>query len=326
MAARRALVTGAGGFAGQWLCRELVRHGWDVTGSSLVGVPPLGVLSDEDHPLVQWRRDDLLHADAVRDAVDDAQPDVVFHLAAVAFLPAAGRDPALALDTNVGIAVRLLDVVEERKTAGTLDPVVLIIGSGEQYGRHDIAALPLPEDADCRPMTPYAASKMAQESFALAAYRRAGIRVICTRSFNHSGRGQSPNFVIPGLVRRVLTAKAAGAPTTTIGNTSVSRDFLHVADVVKAYVALAEDGIPGEVYNVSSGAAVSIGDLAAQVADAVGVHVDFVPDGGLQRTVDVPHLAGRNNRIRDDTGWFPRLGLADVIRDVIAAETAEGTG
>ena len=320
MTARRALVTGAGGFAGQWLCRELVRHGWHVTGSSLIGAPAHGVLSEEDHALVRWRRDDLLHADAVRDAVDDAKPDVLFHLAAVAFLPAAGSDPALALDTNVGIAVRLLDVVEERKAAGTLDPVVLIVGSGEQYGRHDIAALPLPEEADCRPMTPYAASKMAQEAFALAAYRRSGMRVVCTRSFNHSGRGQSPNFVIPGLVKRVLAAKAAGTATTTIGNTSVSRDFLHVADVVRAYVALAEDGIPGEVYNVSSGTAVSIGDLAAQVAEAAGVQVEFVPDGGLQRSVDVPHLAGRNSRIRDDTGWFPRLALTDVIRDVIAAE------
>ncbi len=320
MAERRALVTGAGGFAGQWLCRELVRHGWSVVGSSLVGAPAHGVLSAEDHALVRWRRDDLLHADAVRDAVDDARPDAVFHLAGVAFLPAAGRDPALALDTNVGIAVRLLDVLEERKAAGALDPVVLIVGSGEQYGKHDRSALPLPEEAECRPMTPYAASKMAQENFALAAFRRAGVRVVCTRSFNHSGRGQSADFVIPGLVRRVLAARRTSNASTPIGNTSVSRDFLHVEDVVRAYVALVEDGLPGEVYNVSSGAAVTIADVARQVAEALGANVEFVPDGGLQRTVDVPHLAGRNNRIRDDTGWFPRLGLAEIIRDVIAAE------
>src|SRR5690242_9512267 len=155
----RALVTGAGGFAGQWLCRELVRSGWTVTGSSLIGAPGAGIMSPEDHDLVSWRRDDLLHADAVRDAVDAARPDAVFHLAGVSFVPAAGRDPALALDTNVGIAVRLLDVLEERKAAGVLDPRVIIVGSGEQYGRHDLAALPLPEEAECRPISPYAASK-----------------------------------------------------------------------------------------------------------------------------------------------------------------------
>ncbi|MDA1081101.1 MAG: NAD-dependent epimerase/dehydratase family protein [Gemmatimonadetes bacterium] len=321
MAVRRALVTGAGGFVGQWLCRELVREGWEVVGSSLIGAPPHGVLSAEDHALVRWRRDDLLHADAVRSTIDDAQPDAVFHLAGVAFVPAAGRDPALALDTNVGIAVRLLAVIEERRSSGTLDPVVLVVGSGEQYGRHDISSLPLPEDAECRPASPYAASKLAQEQFALAAFRRAGVRVVCTRSFNHSGPGQSPNFVIPGLIKRVLAAKAAGEGTTTIGNTSVARDFLHVEDVVRAYLALVEDGLAGEVYNVSGGKAVTIAQVAAQVAAAVGVDIEFVPDSGLQRAVDVPHLSGRNNRIRDDTGWIARLGLADIIRDVIASET-----
>lgn len=320
MSERRALVTGAGGFAGQWLCRELVRNGWKVTGSSLVGAPGPGVLSPEDHDLVQWRRDDLLHADAVRDAVDGAQPDAVFHLAGVSFIPAAGRDPALALDTNVGIAVRLLDVLEERKIAGTLDPAVIIVGSGEQYGRHDLNALPLPEEAECRPISPYAASKMAQEQFALASFRRAGVKVICTRSFNHSGRGQATDFVIPGLVRRVLAAKKSGTGRTTIGNTSVSRDFLHVQDVVRAYIALVEDGLSGEIYNVCSGTAVPIGDLARLVADLLEARVEFVPDSNLQRTVDLPHLAGRNQKLRDDTGWNQSLTLVDVIRDVVAGE------
>lgn len=320
MSGRRALVTGAGGFAGQWLCRELVRTGWDVTGSSLVGAPAPGILSPDDHDLVRWRRDDLLHAGSVRSAVDDAKPDVVFHLAGVSFLPTAGRDPALALDTNVGIAVRLLDVLEERRVAGTLDPVVLIVGSGEQYGRHDALALPLPEDAECRPLSPYAASKMAQEQFALAAFRRAGVRVVCTRSFNHSGRGQSPDFVIPALVKRVVVAARAGERNALIGNTSIARDFLHVEDVARAYVALVEDGIPGQVYNVGSGVAVTIGDLAAQIAKAVGAPVEFTPDPALQRAADIPYLSGSPQRLHADTGWTARLGLKDVIRDVVAAE------
>jgi GDP-4-dehydro-6-deoxy-D-mannose reductase len=280
------------------------------------------VLSPEDHDLVTWRRDDLLHADSVRDAVDSARPDAIFHLAGVAFVPAAGRDPALAIDTNVGIAARLLDVVEERRGAGALDPVVLIVGSGEQYGRHDISALPLSEEAECRPLTPYAASKMAQEHFALAAFRRAGVRVICTRPFNHSGRGQAPDFVIPGLVRRVLAARRSGKGSTTIGNTTVSRDFLHVEDVVRAYVALVDHGLTGEVYNVSSGLAVPIGDLAQLVADLTETKVEFVADTNLQRTIDLPHLAGRNQKLRDDTGWTQSLTLVDIIRDVVAAETS----
>jgi GDP-4-dehydro-6-deoxy-D-mannose reductase len=321
MAGRRALVTGAGGFVGQWLCRALVRDGWEVTGSSLVGAPAPGILSPEDHALVHWRRDDLLDASTVGAAVEASAPDAVFHLAGVAFVPAADRDPLLALDTNVGIAVRLLDAVDPRRAAGTIDPVVLMVGSGEQYGRHDATALPLPEEADCRPITPYAASKLAQEVFSLAAFRRTGVRVVCTRSFNHSGRGQSADFVVPALVRRVAAAQRDGVREVPIGNTAVSRDFLHVEDVVRAYLALVEDGLPGEVYNVASGRATTIGDLASQVAAALGADVTFVPDPGLTRPVDLPHLAGRITRIRDDAGWTPQLTVADMIRDVVAAGT-----
>lgn len=315
MAARRALVTGAAGFVGQWLCRELVRHGWEVTGSSLTGAPGMRVLAAEDHTLVRWRRDDLLHADAVRQALHAAQPDAVFHLAGVSFVPAAGADPALALDTNVGIAVRLLGVIEEMKASGTADPVVVVVGSGEQYGRHDARAQPLTEDAECRPITAYAASKLAQEQFALAAFRRSGVRAICTRSFNHSGRGQDPAFVLPGLARRVRAAGPGGH--VAIGNTTVARDFLHVEDVARAYVALAESGLPGEVYNVASGRAITIGDLAKRVAAAAGVDVQLRPDEGLQRTVDLPHLCGSSQRLHGDTGWQARLGLDDIIRDVL---------
>ena len=320
MAPRRALVTGAGGFAGQWLCRELARQGWLVTGSSLTGAPAAGVLSPEDLALVSWRRDDLLHTGAVAEAVDAARPDAVFHLAGVAFVPAATSDPALALDTNVGIAARLLAVLEERRAAGTLDPAVLVIGSGEQYGRHDRAALPLPETADLRPISAYAASKVAQEAFALAAFRRSGLRVVCTRSFNHSGRGQSPDFVLPGLVRRVIAAGRRGDRTVPIGNTDVARDFLHVEDVARAYVALVEDGLAGEAYNVSSGQAISIGDVAALVASHAGVQVEFVPDPALQRRNDLPLLAGSNQRLRDDTGWTPRRPFEDIVDDLIRAE------
>ncbi|MCC7195585.1 MAG: GDP-mannose 4,6-dehydratase [Gemmatimonadaceae bacterium] len=322
MAARRALVTGAGGFVGQWLCRELVREGWEVTGSSLLGAPGPGVIAEEDHALVRWRRDNLLDPGAVASAVDDSMPDAVYHLAGTAFVPAAARDSAIALETNVGIAVRLLDAIEERRRAGALDPVVLVVGSGEQYGRHDASALPLSEDAECRPLTRYAASKVAQEAFALAAFRRSGVRVVCTRSFNHSGPGQSPDFVLPALVRRVRAAQRAGSHTVPIGNTAVSRDFLHVRDVVRAYVGLVAAGLPGEVYNVSSGVATGIGDVAQRVAALAGAAVVFTPDPDLQRQADVPRLSGSHARIRDDTGWTPRFGVDDIIRDLLAGDPA----
>jgi GDP-4-dehydro-6-deoxy-D-mannose reductase len=315
--AKRALVTGAGGFAGQWLCRDLVRRGWEVTGSSLTGDPGTGVLAAEDHAGVAWRHEDLRAPHVMRGAIEASQPDAIFHLAGVSFVPAAGDDPMLAFDVNAGLAVRLLNDVRKRKAAGTLDPVVLLVGSAEQYGRHDASAMPLGEHAECRPRTFYAATKMAQEEFGLEAFRSDRVRVVCTRSFNHSGRGQAKSFLIPALVSRVLAARGRSNARVAIGNTITVRDFLHVEDAVRAYTQLAERGLAGHVYNVCSGSGVSVGDLAAEVMAAAGVNADLVPDDSLQRAVDVPCLVGQNDRLRDDTGWAPARTRADIITDLL---------
>lgn len=319
MGAKRALVTGAGGFVGQWLCRELVRRGWSVTGSSLTGDPGDALVGPDGHAGVTWRHEDLRHADVAGAAIDAARPDAIFHLAGVSFVPAAGEDPMLAFDANTGIAVRLLNVVRERRTAGMLDPAVLLVGSAEQYGRHDASAMPLGEHAECRPRTFYAATKMAQEAFALEAFRSDGVRAVCTRSFNHSGRGQAKGFLIPALVDRVQAARGKAGASIAIGNTATVRDFLHVEDVARAYALLVEQGVSGRVYNVCSGEGVSVGELAAEVLRAAGVDAVLVPEDALRRTVDVPFLVGQNDRLREDTGWAPSRSRADIITDLLYA-------
>lgn len=320
MSVKKALVTGAGGFAGQWLCRDLVRQGWNVTGSSLTGDPGSGIMSPEDHALVKWRHEDLRAPLTARHAIEAAQPDAIFHLAGVSFVPAAGDDPMMAFDVNTGLAVRLLNDVRARKAAGTLDPVVLLVGSAEQYGRHDAGAMPLGENTECRPRTFYAATKMAQEDFGLEAFRSDGVRVVCTRSFNHSGRGQAKSFLIPALVERVLAVRGEGGNAKiAIGNTITVRDFLHVEDTVRAYRMLAESGFSGHVYNVCSGRGVSVGDLAAEVLSAAGAAATLVPDESLRRSIDVPCLVGRNDHLKDDTGWLPSRTRADIIADLINA-------
>ena len=164
----------------------------------------------------------------------------------------ANADPAGTSEVNVIVASRLLAHVRARRAAGTLDPVVLIVGSGEQYGRHELSEMPLGESAAQQPMGVYAASKAAQEVLALEAYRTGGVRVIAVRPFNHTGPGQSPNFVIPALVRRAVALRGTSKPLV-MGNTETVRDFSHVEDVARAYVALAESGTPGEAYNIASG-------------------------------------------------------------------------
>jgi GDP-4-dehydro-6-deoxy-D-mannose reductase len=313
---QRALVTGAGGFVGRWLCQLLVESGWHVTGASPDPAPVLDAYAG-----VEWLPMDIRQQGDVVAALDASRPDAIFHLAGVTFLPGAQSDPGLAVDVNVGGTARLLADVRRRRKAGTSDPFVLIVGSAEQYGRHDASELPLVESAEQRPLNVYAATKSAQEIIAREAHRSDGVRVVMTRSFNHSGAGQSPQFLLPALVQRALGLRESKEGKLRIGNTSPIRDYLHVADVVRAYALLAERGVPGEVYNVCSGVGTSVGELTQRVLDRAGVAAELWADPALVRPADVPALVGNPGKLRDATGWKPTMGIDNVIDDLVHAAT-----
>lgn len=317
----RALVTGGAGFVAQWLERALLERGWEVFAAGL-GVPPAdGVLSLGERTSVRWMEADVRRTADIAEALEVSRPDAVFHLAGIAFLPAAAADATAAYDVNVVGAARVIAAVSERRRAGLLDPAVIVVGSGEQYGVHAAFELPLVETAEQRPLSVYAASKAAQEIVALQAARADGLRVVATRSFNHSGPGQAPHFLLPALVGRAMEARAAGRRTIVIGNPDPVRDYLHVEDVATAYIALAQHGAPGDVYNVCSGRGVTVRELAESVLQQLGVPADITIDPSLQRPVDLPALVGSPEKLCRATGWSPRRTPSDIIDDLIHAQT-----
>ncbi|MFI5243069.1 MAG: GDP-mannose 4,6-dehydratase [Gemmatimonadales bacterium] len=311
-------MTGAAGFAGQWLCRELLHSGWNVWGTRLEDELPPGALDAESRGAVQWWTGDLRRVDAAHETLEASTPDAIFHLAGIAHVPSANADPGGTLEVNVIVASRLLGDARVRRVAGTLDPVVVIVGSGEQYGRHPDSELPLAESAEQRPMGVYAASKAAQELLALEAHRAGGVRVISVRPFNHSGPWQSPSFVIPALVKRAAALRGSTRPLV-MGNSGTVRDFSHVSDVVRAYVALAERGTPGESYNIASGIGTDMASLARRVLALAGVEAKLQIDPSLVRAADVPSLVGSAAKLRTTTGWAPRHSLDTIIEELIRA-------
>jgi GDP-4-dehydro-6-deoxy-D-mannose reductase len=315
----RALVTGGGGFVGQWLTRALLERGdsVDVTGLGAAFAGPM-VLTAEERGATRWIPADMRDAEQVASAIDRSAPDVVFHLAGVAFPPEAERSPTTTYDVNVLGAVRLLGAIHQRATAGVMSPVTLIVGSGMQYGQHAASAMPLRETAEQRPVTTYAASKAAQEVAALQFFRAFGARVICTRSFNHSGLGHGAEYLLPSLVARANRIRRGAEKRLALGNDAV-RDYLHVTDVVSAYLLLAERGVAGEAYNVSSGHGVSARQLAEDVLLRVGAPVDISTDPALVRASDVPVNVGSPAKLKHDTGWTPVKTHADIIDDLLHA-------
>ena len=315
-----ALVTGGGGFVGQWLARGLLGRGATVVSFGLH--PPVsGILSPNEHQSVEWRHGDVRDADVLRRTIEQTLPELIFHLAGVSFVPEARDAPATAYEINVLGAVRLLAATAALKAKGKLDPTVIVVGSGTQYGRHDDGEMPLGEGSEQRPQDVYAASKAAQEIASLQMCRAEGIRVLCTRSFNHSGVGHTEHFLLPALVRRVLALRGVAEPRLPMGNQDSVRDYLHVADVVEAYLQLADRGVSGEVYNVCSGEGVSAAQLAREVLLRVGSNAEITTDPALVRGVDVPILVGSPAKLVRTTGWRPTRSRSDIIDDLIHAAT-----
>jgi GDP-4-dehydro-6-deoxy-D-mannose reductase len=316
--ARRVVVTGGGGFVGQSLARTLLRRGDDVWLCGLgqrPGAP--AILSSSEWDQLRWVQCDMRSDAEVGAVMTAAVPDLIVHLAAISFIPAAELAPLDAYEVNVLGAVRAASSAARLRVAGRSDPLLLVIGSGTQYGQHPESEMPLSEDAAQRPVNAYAATKAAQEIAVLQMGRATGLRVICTRSFNHSGVGHDAGFLLPSLVKRVRELGSAGGELH-IGN-DVVRDYLHVDDVVDAYLALVDQGAPGDVYNVCSGVGVSVRDLAREVAARAGVTVSIVPDQGLQRSTDIPFLVGSPEKLARTTGWRPRKSHLDVIDDLLRA-------
>lgn len=295
-------MTGATGFVGRWLVRELEAAGHEVVASG-----------DQD-------RLDVTDRAAVEAAVAAARPDAIAHLAAVSFGPEAGREPERALAVNVGGTI---NVVQALGSLGR--PAILLVpGSSEVYGPPDPVDLPLVESAPIRPRAPYALTKAAQEALALRLGHEGGIRVVVCRSFNHTGPGQRLDFAIPAFASRILAAQAAGERRIRVGNIDVRRDIGDVRDVARAYrllLELAHDGgtpTEGLVANVATGTSIAMRDAIAGLSAAAGYSVELDPDPGLIRSDDAPDVRGDSTRLRELTGWRPEIPLEQTLKDVVA--------
>jgi GDP-4-dehydro-6-deoxy-D-mannose reductase len=295
----RALITGGKGFVGHWLAAHLKDQGDEVV-----------VIDIET---------DVSEAAAIRRVVADVTPDAIYHLAAMTHVGESWENPSQVLKVNVLGTAELLAAARMLPAS----PTMLIISSAEVYGVVVPDQLPLAEDTPTAPATPYAASKLAAEAVALQAWRGYGQPVIVVRPFNHIGPGQSPNFAVPALAKRIVEARRSGASSLPVGTLTTRRDFTDVRDVVVAYRLLIERGVPGTVYNVCSGQDVAIADVADGLLALAEAELELVTDPALVRPVDVPVLRGDATRLRQATGWAPSIPLATTLADVLASWEAD---
>ena len=306
----RALITGVGGFAGSHLSDYLLNQtDWQVVGCVLPGWD----CSHLDRRVTCLEMD-LRDREAVRAMLEQVTPDVIFHLAAQAFVPVSWQDPWDTLENNIRAEANILDGLVKLGAK----PGVMVVGSNEEYGLVRPDELPLREDSPLRPNSPYAVSKVAQDFLGLSYFLSHGLPVVRVRPFNHIGPRQAEGFVAPAFAKQIALIEAGQQePVIRVGNLDVQRDFSDVRDVVRAYHLAVTRGQPGQVYNIGSGQPRAVKALLETLLSLSAMPIRVEIDPARMRPSDTPVAYCDASKLRAATGWEPRVPFEQTLRDVL---------
>jgi nucleoside-diphosphate-sugar epimerase len=285
-----ALVTGAAGFTGKYVVNALTRRGYRVIGIGL------GDPSGSD-----WLACDLTDKAGAKKSLSGIAPDVVVHLAALAFV--GEGNPENFYRVNVLGTTNLLEVLADTDRTPAR---ILIASSANAYG--NISGSELSEDICPAPVNHYAASKLAMEHMVRTWFDR--LPIIMTRPFNYTGPGQDERFVVPKIVNHYKRK----ASSIKLGDTGVERDFSDVEDVVEAYMRLLESDVRSEVVNICSGKPVSVAAIVAEMNSIAGYEIKVETQQELLRKNDIHRLIGNNQKLRRLTGFAPSIGIRETLQ------------
>jgi UDP-glucose 4-epimerase len=299
----RALVTGGAGFIGSHIVRRLLTDGYEVR---VVDNLATGRFSNIDEIIeeIDFRRVDIRDLDAMKAAVHGC--DAIFHLAALPSVPRSIADPIASHDTN---ATGTLNVLVAARDGDV--PRVVLASSSSIYGANP--DLPKREEMLPLPLSPYAVSKQAGESYARSFYNVYGLETVALRYFNVFGPRQDPNSQYSAVIPKFIHAFRHGERPVVNGDGEQSRDFTYVENVVNANMgAMTASGVGGRIYNVACGHGITLNEIATKLRDLTASNVDVVR--GPERPGDVRHSMADITRATTDLGYTPSVELEEGLR------------
>lgn len=305
---KKVLVIGAAGFVGNYLIEHILNEyaSWDLVCTKI----PSETI-DKDVKVLDL---DITDKKQILDLLKEVKPDYIFHLAAQSSVALSWKNPQLTVDINIKGTINLLDAIRELD----INPRVLLIGSGEEYGRVLEDEVPIKEDNNTRPGNIYAITKVTQNMIGKVYSDAYNMDIMSTRSFNHTGPNQAPMFVVADFCKQVAEIEKDNCEAIIrVGNLSAKRDFTDVRDVVKAYTLLIELGKKGETYNVGSGKAVAIEEILEKILKLSTKDIKVEVDKNKLRPIDVPIIEADITKLKNDTKWEPSISLEETIKDTL---------
>ncbi|MCH7923733.1 MAG: GDP-mannose 4,6-dehydratase [Nitrospinae bacterium] len=309
----KVMITGITGFAGSHLVEFLMT----LEGLEIYGIRRWRSRTEHiDHlaDAIVMEECDLRDSTSVMRIIQKIRPDRIFHLAAQSFVPTSWHAPGESLTTNILGTLHLFEAV--RQTG--IDPIIQVACSSEEYGLVLPDELPIAETNPLRPLSPYAVSKVGQDLLAYQYFKSYGLKAIRTRGFNHTGPRRGDVFVCSNFAKQIAEIEAGRKePVLFAGNLKAKRDFTDVRDMVRAYWLATERCEPGEVYNICSGVAYAIEEVAEMLLAMTDVPIEIRQDPARMRPSDVPVLQGDNTKFVKATGWLPSIPFEQTLGDIL---------
>ena len=314
---QRALVSGITGFVGSHLAEYLLaKTDWEIIGMCRWR-SPLDNIQSLIPEINKGGRVRLVYADlrdgiAVREAVEQANPTHVFHLAAQSYPKTSFSSPLDTLDTNIQGTVRLLDAL--RKS----DAEIHVCSSSEVYGR--AKTIPIAEDAPFHPASPYAVSKVGTDLMARHYAEAYGMRIQVTRMFTHSGARRGDVFAESSFAKQIAMIEAGLIPPVVkVGNLKSLRTIADVRDAVRAYhMLLTVNPVPGEYYNIGGSHTCTVGDILNTLLSMSAVKIGIEVDPDRLRPVDADLQVPDCTKFKNHTGWRPMIHFDQTMADLLS--------
>lgn len=298
----RSLITGSGGFVGKYLIDFLKSQGHEV----------FGIERHYDTSEIKTFVGDILDKEFLKKVFEEVNPDYIFHLAAQASVALSFKEPEITMKINVEGTRNIFDTVLEVCP----DSKILLTCSADSYGLPN-SLEPITEEHPSKALNPYAESKILAEKLAIEYVKKNSLKVIITRSFPHTGPGQSEMFVCSSFAKQIAENEKNNKTTIKVGNLDAKRDFLDVRDVVKAYSLALEKCKSGVPYNISSGKAYSIKEILDMLLSMSSIKMKIELDPERMRPSDIPILLGDSTRFKQQTNWKPDIKFEQTLKDLL---------
>ena len=304
---KKCLVTGCSGFIGSHLADFLIDKGLIVVGTTFQDSGAIEHIREK----ATFVNCDFRERDNVTEVVRQANPDYVFHLAAQSLVVPSWEDAENTFKANIFGTLYLLEAIKNQD----INPVIVIACSSAEYGFTTESEIPIKESKEFRPVSPYGVSKIGTDYLAYLYWKVQNMHIIRIRPFNVTGPRKLFDAT-SDFARGIVEIERGQKQSLQVGNLEPVRDILDIRDAVRAMWLLAEQGIPGEVYNICSGKGYRIAQILEQLISLSKVKVDVHKNNNKMRPLDEPVYVGDNSKLCN-LGWKPEIPLEQTLRDTL---------